>query len=144
LISLHNYFITHDIKYFFLNKINQTIHGAKILSKKKQITEKYYFFKIQRDSCPGPCCIKPHAASNPWIQLIHDAVYVVTSRYLSQYCMNCCLGLYWSLISWMMEADYCTMRSNIYMFKNFDKQQNYHKHKYFYNQKFHDFDIHIR
>jgi hypothetical protein len=29
LISLHNYFIIHDIKYFFLNKINQTIQGGK-------------------------------------------------------------------------------------------------------------------
>jgi hypothetical protein len=29
LISLHNYFIMHDIKYFFLNKINQTFQGDK-------------------------------------------------------------------------------------------------------------------
>jgi hypothetical protein len=29
LISLHNYFIMHGIKYFFLNKNNQTIQGGK-------------------------------------------------------------------------------------------------------------------
>jgi hypothetical protein len=29
LISLHNYFIMHDIKYFILNKNNQTIQGGK-------------------------------------------------------------------------------------------------------------------
>jgi hypothetical protein len=28
LISLHNYFIMHGIKYFFLNKNNQTIQGG--------------------------------------------------------------------------------------------------------------------
>jgi hypothetical protein len=28
---LHNYFIMHDIKYFFLNKINQTIRGGQLL-----------------------------------------------------------------------------------------------------------------
>jgi hypothetical protein len=27
---LHNYFIIYDIKYFFLNKINQTIQGGKL------------------------------------------------------------------------------------------------------------------
>jgi hypothetical protein len=39
LISLHNYFIIHDIKYFFLNKINQTIQGggAKKISKEDKL-----------------------------------------------------------------------------------------------------------
>jgi hypothetical protein len=30
LISLHNYFIMHGIKYFFLNKNNQTIQGGHV------------------------------------------------------------------------------------------------------------------
>jgi hypothetical protein len=30
LIFLHNYFIMHNIKYFFLNKNNQTIQRGKV------------------------------------------------------------------------------------------------------------------
>jgi hypothetical protein len=47
----------HDIKYFILNKNNQTIRrgGSKKFSKEGQIieniTEKYYFSKSERDSC---------------------------------------------------------------------------------------------
>jgi hypothetical protein len=40
LTSLHNYFIMHDIKYFFLNKNNQTIQeGAKKNFRRRLITE---------------------------------------------------------------------------------------------------------
>jgi hypothetical protein len=39
----------YDIKYFFLNKISQTIHGGKNIFQKRQITkniiEKHYFLK---------------------------------------------------------------------------------------------------
>jgi hypothetical protein len=52
LIYLHNYFIIHDIKYFILNKINQTIQGGKKISGGTNY-RKYYrkalFFKIQGD-----------------------------------------------------------------------------------------------
>jgi hypothetical protein len=47
---LYNYFIMHDIKYFFLNKYNQTIQGGKIYFRGKHITEniikKHYFLKF--------------------------------------------------------------------------------------------------
>jgi hypothetical protein len=41
LISLHNYFIIHDIKYFFLNKINQTIQegGAKKIFRRGKLSK---------------------------------------------------------------------------------------------------------
>jgi hypothetical protein len=37
LIFLHNYFIMHDIKYFFLNKNNQAIHGEFFFSGKDRL-----------------------------------------------------------------------------------------------------------
>jgi hypothetical protein len=44
----------HDIKYFFLNKINQTIQRAKKNFMKGQITEsiikKYYFSKFEMEA----------------------------------------------------------------------------------------------
>jgi hypothetical protein len=67
LISLHNYFIIHDIKYFFLNKINQTIRGEEGDKKKFQrrqttenITEKHCFSKSRGGRCPpGLMCTRP-------------------------------------------------------------------------------------
>jgi hypothetical protein len=48
---LHNYFIIYDIKYFFLNKINQTIQGGPKKFPEGANYRKYYrkalFFKIQ-------------------------------------------------------------------------------------------------
>jgi hypothetical protein len=56
LISLHNYFIMHGIKYFFLNKKNQTIQGGKKNFQGGQITEniieKYYFSKSKETRAP--------------------------------------------------------------------------------------------
>jgi hypothetical protein len=57
LISLYNYFILHNIKYFFLNKINQTIQmGQKHFSGGGQITESitknYYFSKFKGQDPP--------------------------------------------------------------------------------------------
>jgi hypothetical protein len=56
LISLHNYFIIYDIKYFFLNKINQTIQGGPKKFPGGTNYRKYYrktlFFKIQGGRCP--------------------------------------------------------------------------------------------
>jgi hypothetical protein len=59
LISLHNYFIIHDIKYFFLNKINQTIQGGqKNFPEERQttenITEKHCFSKSRGASVHAP------------------------------------------------------------------------------------------
>jgi hypothetical protein len=48
LISLYNYFIMHDIKHVFLNKINQTIQ------EEGQITEKYYCSKSKGAVVPPP------------------------------------------------------------------------------------------
>jgi hypothetical protein len=56
LISLHNYFIMHGIKYFFLNKNNQTIQGGKKNfqggTRAENITEKHYFSKSRGGTCP--------------------------------------------------------------------------------------------
>jgi hypothetical protein len=49
LISLHNYFIIHDIKYFFLNKINQTIQRGQTT---ESITEKHCFSKSRGAAAP--------------------------------------------------------------------------------------------
>jgi hypothetical protein len=53
---LHNYFIMHGIKYFFLNKNNQTIQGGKKNFQKEaraeNITEKHYFSKSRGGTCP--------------------------------------------------------------------------------------------
>jgi hypothetical protein len=62
LISLHNYFIMYDIKFFFLNKINQTIQAGAKKNWREQITEiiieKHYFLKSR--GAPAPLA---HAAS---------------------------------------------------------------------------------
>jgi hypothetical protein len=64
LISLHNYFIIHDIKYFFLNKINQTIQWGQKKFSGGANYRKYYrktlFFKIQGGSCPPPSRASVH------------------------------------------------------------------------------------
>jgi hypothetical protein len=55
LIFLHNYFIMHDIKYFFLNKNNQTIQRAKkILREDKlpKVSPKNIVFSNTMDSPP--------------------------------------------------------------------------------------------
>jgi hypothetical protein len=57
LISLHNYFIMHGIKYFFLNKNNQTIQGGSKKNFQKEtraenIIEKHYFLKSKRTHAP--------------------------------------------------------------------------------------------
>jgi hypothetical protein len=57
LISLHNYFIIHDIKYFFLNKINQTIQGGKKNFRGGQTTENI----IEKH-----CFSKSRGAAAPW------------------------------------------------------------------------------
>jgi hypothetical protein len=56
LISLHNYFIIHSIKYFFLNKNNQTIQGGQKKFQEGQITENiienHYFLKFREARAP--------------------------------------------------------------------------------------------
>jgi hypothetical protein len=52
LISLHNYFIIHDIKYFFLNKINQTIQGAKKIFKKDKLPKILLKSTVFQNPCP--------------------------------------------------------------------------------------------
>jgi hypothetical protein len=66
LISLHNYFIIYDIKYFFLNKINQTIQGgAKKFSegggKLPKVLPKSTVFQNPGGAAapPGTLCIRP-------------------------------------------------------------------------------------
>jgi hypothetical protein len=54
---LHNYFIMHGIKYFFLNKNNQTIQGGgqKKFSggtRAENITEKHYISKSRKEHVP--------------------------------------------------------------------------------------------
>jgi hypothetical protein len=48
----------HDIKYFFLNKFNQTIQGGKKFFQKEQITEnitkKHCFSKSRRAAASSP------------------------------------------------------------------------------------------
>jgi hypothetical protein len=56
LISLHNYFIMHDIKYFFSIKLIRQSRGGGIT---EGITEKYCFSKSSGGSCPpGPTYIR--------------------------------------------------------------------------------------
>jgi hypothetical protein len=78
LIFLHNYFIMHGIKYFFLNKNNQTIQRGR--GKKnfqggtcRKHYRKTLFFKIQEGTCP------------PWINLGPPLPKLKTLRALSTF-----------------------------------------------------------
>jgi hypothetical protein len=75
---LHNYFIIHDIKYFFLNKINQTIQGGQKNFSRRANYRKYYrkalFFKIQG----GPLPPRPNV--HPPLDIINNfEIYLVTT-----------------------------------------------------------------
>jgi hypothetical protein len=62
LISLYNYFIMHDNKYFFLNKINQTIQGGKKIlggANYRKYFRKALFFKIQWEQLPSCSIVDP-------------------------------------------------------------------------------------
>jgi hypothetical protein len=69
LISLHNYFIIHDIKYIFFNKINQTIQeGQKIFQggqSTESIIEKYCFSKSRRAAAPPCASVHPPQGMDP-------------------------------------------------------------------------------
>jgi hypothetical protein len=61
LIYLHNYFIIHDIKYFFSIKLIRQFRGAKQISSETNYQKNYQkilFFKIQKDSYHQILCIR--------------------------------------------------------------------------------------
>jgi hypothetical protein len=75
LISLHNYFITYDIKYFFLNKNNQTIQrGTKKFSKEGKLPKALSKSTIFQNP-EGYVPLRDKPWSRPGVLLINSANY---------------------------------------------------------------------
>jgi hypothetical protein len=75
LIFLYNYFIMHDIKYFFLNKINQTIlDGAKKNFKENKLPKNIIFQNSEMTDAPliytrsalAPCFLCLSFSTSQW------------------------------------------------------------------------------
>jgi hypothetical protein len=65
LIFLHNYFIIYDIKYFFLNKINQTIQGGKKNFQENKLPKVLPKNTVFQN--PGGACDAAHLPPLQWI-----------------------------------------------------------------------------